>query len=598
MWRFLPGLMLCVAFGCQPPVVRDNQRPPATEVGDDDDDTGTVIDTDIPDGPRIVVLMVGDGMGSAQLDAASGYLHGATEALAVYDLPHRGRLRTGGPSGITDSAAAATAMATGVYTHNRKIALDRDGQDRKTLVELAREVGLSTGVVSTASLAHATPASFTAHVEDRGSYEEIAQQQLSFPPDLMFGGGADYFGGDTAPGMEIHAGDHMDYELDRTNQPSLTEMSITALDRLEDENANGFFLVIEGARIDMAGHGNDLPNVVGDTLAFDAAVTAVSEWLDSRDGTLIVTADHETGGLTIDSAPEIGVLPDVSWRWGLHTNVDVDVFGSGPGTEVIDGQLIGHPTVHAALRGRIIDEPFIAPEPVLLPDGNLAELSLVASTQTQVTDFGEGYNQLDAMLVGGDSHGLNIGFEGTFEFDANAVVVLVDTDYGGPEGHASMLGAIQDSDGDIDAILAGLRLTAPADAAFAADFAVVAYGGEEVWLDALAARGGLRGLSDPTNLPWLASVVNYGVGSRDAGSSPVPGLGLEISIPWTSVYDGTPQAATIALAAVLVNDDGSYTSNQALPPFPDANGAGPNPVALPGVVVMTVADGVPTLVVQ
>ncbi len=591
MSRSLPSLLLCFAVACQPFGVY-------TPAGEHGDDTGSItLETTTPSqgAPRIAVLMIGDGMGPAHLDAASGYRHGATDSLSLYDLPSRGTLRTGGPSGITDSAAAATVMATGVYTYNRSVGVDRQGQPVQTLVELARELGLGTGIVTTSALQHATPASFTAHVDDRGMTEEIAEQQLALPADLMFGGGADIFGGDTAPGMEVYAGEHLDFDWERTDQPALVDMSLDALGRLEAEFPDGFFLMIEGARIDMASHGNNLSNAVGDTLAFDDAVAAVHQWLEPRGGTLVVTADHECGGLTLQSEPEAGVLPDVSWRWGIHTNTDVDVFASGPGTEVFDGRLVDHRAVHAALKARIAAELYVEPDIALIPDGHLADLGFLASAQSQATDFGEGYNELQSMRVDADADVLLVGIEGTFEWGANAVVLLIDSDYGNGVGFPSMLGAVQDQDGLTDQLLGGLQLTAPADAGFGADYAVVAFGGQEVWLDGLASEGGLRGLSDPADLSWLQTAVNFGVGSRIPGSPPISGLGLEVAIPWTSLDGATPESASVAIAAVLVNDDGGYTSNQALPSFADSNGAGRDPVALPGLVVITVANGLLTV---
>ena len=578
--RWLVALVLA---GCQPAATPDRAPGPPAEEGD----------TATPSGdptPIYAVLMIGDGMGFEHLDAASGYRHGTHGSLQMQALPHRGTVRTASPSGITDSAAAATVMASGVFTYNRYIGVDRDGEPVETLVELARSLGLGTGVVSTAILSHATPASFTAHVLDREWMDDIAEQQLALPADVMFGGGGDFFTG-TAPGLQVYAPEHMDYDWERTDQPALVDLSIEALDRLESEHPEGFFLMIEGARIDMASHVNDLSNAVGDTLAFDDAIAGVRDWLAVRDGTLVVTADHECGGLSVDSDPEVGVLPEASWRWGVHTNADVPVFGVGPGTEVFDGRQVDHRTVHAVLRSRLVQQDFAEPGPVKMADGYLDDLRLLGSSQVHTTDFGEGFNQLDAVRFDADPDSLFVGFEGTFEWDTNAVVLLIDADYGAATGLPAMLGAVTDIQGFADQLLSGMQLTAPADPGFGADFALVAHGGQEVWLDALGPQGGLRSLSNPADLPWLGAVVNFGEGSRVPGAAPIPGVGLELAIPWHSLYGEVPESAQMAFAAVLVNDDGGYLSNQALPPFADPVGAARNPAPIPGLVVLTLENG-------
>ena len=141
-----------------------------------------------------VILLIGDGMGPGQLDAASQYRFGARGRLAMQALPYRGAVRTASPSGITDSAAAATVMATGVYTFNGGIGVDRWNRPVETLIERAHARGWATGVVTTTSLPHATPAGFTAHVGSRGQLVEIADQMVrGTHPDVMLGGGSLYF---------------------------------------------------------------------------------------------------------------------------------------------------------------------------------------------------------------------------------------------------------------------------------------------------------------------------------------------------------------------------------------------------------------------
>ena len=598
------------------------------------------------DGPttprkRIVILMIGDGMGRGQLEAASHVAHGAAGQLFMESLPVRGTVITAGPSGTTDSAAAATTMATGARAWNGAIGVDVDGVTVETAVELAHRLGLPAGVVSTAALPHATPGAFTAHRDSRHALAEIAEDQVRVVrPDVMLGGGAQYFlpagagsvrddaglvvelesagytvvksaaeraaARDRGPIAGLFAAEHMTFAIERaadSTEPTLTEMSLAALDRL-DASPDGFFLMIEGARIDMASHGNQLAEAVGETLAFDDAIRAVAGWAAGRDDvTLMVTADHECGGLEVVEAHGAGVLPDVTWRWGRHTNAPVPVFAQGPGTEVLDGVAVDHRHIHQVIASRLAGAPFVTPAAERIADGRLGDLAHVAAIQSNPSGFGPGYNQLDALHLAADRRGLSVGVSGVFEQGRNAVVVLVDVDFGAGTGPARLAGALTDTSGRADAILAALRLDAPAVSGFGADLALVAWGTEDPMIEDNVEEAGLRGLrppyGQPDDLGWYGAATNFGEGTR-ARPSPAPPLapvvarGWETQVPWQRLYpQGRPPGARLALAAVLVNDDGGYTSNQALPPFP-AGTANPGRTVtrLPGVVVFEIdADG-------
>jgi alkaline phosphatase len=275
--------------------------------------------------PRNVVLMIADGFGpaSATLGAAAkgaplaldGVLVGSVETSAT-------------DSRVTDSAAGATAYSCGLKTYNGAIAVDADGRPCQTVLEAAEAAGLATGLVATSRITHATPAAFASHVVSRAQEAEIARQLAASGVEVLFGGGtqfvtdsltaamaadgwavaldrAGYDRLDRVPAAAVLAPSHLAYEIDRdtTDQPSLAEMATKALDLLSasaDGRENGFFLMVEGSRIDHAGHANDPAAHLGDILAYDAAVAAVLEWA-ARDGnTLVVsTADHETGGMTL-----------------------------------------------------------------------------------------------------------------------------------------------------------------------------------------------------------------------------------------------------------------------------------------------------------
>ncbi len=631
----LAALGLLVAVGAAPAC--------ATSAGGGRDDDGGVdaiapLDGAVADArvvpdatlaaPPAVIILIGDGMGTAQLDAASLYATGATGGLALQALPHAGAVRTGGPSGTTDSAAAATVMATGVYTYNGNVGVDRAEAPVQTVLERAAARGWATGVVTTAALTHATPASFTAHVDSRAQQVAIAQQQAAVTrADVMLGGGAQDFVGldadlDGAGYTRVttasellaaapvatrlfgaFAADHLSYVAERapaTAEPTLEEMAAAALAVL-DRDPDGFFLMIEGGRIDHGGHANNLVNSVQETLAFDATVDVVTRWARARGNvTVLVTADHECGGLQITAPAPAGTYPAVRWRWGNHTNARVAIVGEGPGAEVIDGAVVDHRWVYEIARARVDGDGFVEPAPTPIPDGELLELRHRAALQSAATGFGAGFNQLDALYLDATADGLYVGVEGVFEWDVNGVQIWLDVDFGAGTGPAGLAGAVSDVTGTADQLLAASTVSAPAVAGFGVDVVAVTRGGADLMLENQDAAVGLRGVrapfGAPGNLGWGHAAFNFGaVRTTAAALASVAGQGLEVFVPWAELYPGgvVPAGARLAVAAVLVNDDGGYTSNQALPPF--ASGR-PNPgravTALPGVTVYDLdADG-------
>ena len=287
--------------------------------------------------PRNVVLMIADGFGPAS--ATMGAM--AKGAPLAFDSLLVGSVETSATdSRVTDSAASATAYACGIKTYNGAIGVTPEGAPCRTVLEAADARGMATGLVATSRVTHATPASFVAHVPQRAQEAEIAAQMADSGLDVLFGGGRSYFAArptgdapqtdlrpltavledegwsvaldrdayddlDATPAAALLSDSHLAYEVDRdeTDQPSLAEMTVRALDLLAASpqgRANGFFVMVEGSRIDHAGHGNDPVGHVGDILAYDRAVEAALEWA-RRDGTTLVvsTADHETGGMTL-----------------------------------------------------------------------------------------------------------------------------------------------------------------------------------------------------------------------------------------------------------------------------------------------------------
>lgn len=312
-----------------------------------------------------VILFIGDGMGFEQVRAGSLYASGKEGALFFERLPHRGEVMTAAADDkVTDSAAGATAMATGVKVGNRVIsrALPGNGAYLETIVERSRLEGRATGLVTTAHLTHATPAAFGAHARDRDDFEDIAAWYLyGTRPEVLLGGGGKslqptdaarvgytvvqdrkgLLGLDPATTERVcglFGEGHMPYEHDGiAHYPRLSEMTRVALSFLERDD-DGFFLMVEGARIDHAGHANDIERMVPEVVEFARAVELAVAWASERDDTLIiVTADHETGGLSVRRGRGPGKAPRVRWSTKDHTGVRVPVYAWGPGAERLTG---------------------------------------------------------------------------------------------------------------------------------------------------------------------------------------------------------------------------------------------------------------------
>ena len=313
--------------------------------------------------PRNVIFLIGDGMGFEHVKAARMYLNGDEEPLSFESLPYQAEMTTDSAnSPVTDSAAAGTAMATGVKVNNGvvSVAIPGDGSELETLLEYLQDRGKSTGLVTTTSMTHATPACFGAHEESRGNTSEIAADYLyQTRPNVLFGGGEpelddaedsgytvvtnvfEMLALDTAAESMVSGqfgSGHMPFEFDGLGDlPPLSYMTEIALDIL-DNDPDGFFLMVEGGRIDHAGHSNDIERNVHETIEFSYTVQEVIDWAAGRSDTLIlVTADHETGGLTVIANNGAGDYPTVTWSTGGHTGVNVPVYARGPNAELISG---------------------------------------------------------------------------------------------------------------------------------------------------------------------------------------------------------------------------------------------------------------------
>jgi alkaline phosphatase len=321
----------------------------------------------LPTGPKNVILLIGDGMGFEQVDAAGMYLNGSEGTLSFESFTNQGEITTySANSSVTDSAAAATAIATGHKVNNGVISMadPGDGSELQTMLEHFGQTGKSTGLVTTTYITHATPAAFGAHEPSRNNTSQIATDYLSQSrPNVLFGGGgngisasaasgagysvvtdrAGLFGLDTETASMV-AGlfgtTHLPYEYDGLGAlPHLSEMAERALNIL-DNDPDGLFLMVEGGRIDHAGHSNDLARNIYETIEFADTTQVVLDWaVDNPDTLVLVTADHETGGLSVLANNKEGNLPSVSWSTTGHTGVNVPVYAWGINSDLVSGVL-------------------------------------------------------------------------------------------------------------------------------------------------------------------------------------------------------------------------------------------------------------------
>ncbi|MFO7882367.1 MAG: alkaline phosphatase [Kosmotogaceae bacterium] len=279
-----------------------------------------------------VILLIGDGMGINHVLLTS-FIEGRD--LYMMKAPYFGSATTySANSNVTDSAAAGTALSTGFKTNSGMIGVLPDGTVVPGIAEIAAKYGVKTGIVATCRVTHATPASFYGHVEDRGYENDLAEQLVNSPLNVVLGGGSRHFvstGGKRTDGKDLIAlaqskgfdyittkselmnyeGDmllglfsssHLDAVTERSGeQPLLPEMTEKALEVLS-KDGEPFFLMVEGSQIDWEGHGNDVYGVWKETVEFDNAVKVALDFAEKHPNTLIiVTADHETGGLGLSS---------------------------------------------------------------------------------------------------------------------------------------------------------------------------------------------------------------------------------------------------------------------------------------------------------
>ena len=309
-----------------------------------------------------VIYMIGDGMALPQVYAA---MLASGEEMTFSQFPYIGVVDTHSASNdITDSSAGGTALASDHKTKNGMVGVNPDTIPVKTVLDALAEQGKETGIVVSCYVTHATPAAFYAKVSKRSKYEDIAIQMAENPYlNLIIGGGMKHFNQrkdsinlvermgnelgwkvyDTLADIDVTCkkyavianDDHMPPAAERGDfLPRAVKIALQSLDNAE----NGFFLMVEGSQIDFACHGNDSTWMMDEMLDFDYAIKVALDYAKEKGNTLVVvTADHETGGLSLPD-PQ-GKYTNVTFNYstGSHTCLPVLVYAYGPGAEQFTG---------------------------------------------------------------------------------------------------------------------------------------------------------------------------------------------------------------------------------------------------------------------
>tara|TARA_B100000242_G_scaffold119679_1_gene83857 strand:- start:1764 stop:3086 length:1323 start_codon:yes stop_codon:yes gene_type:complete len=356
--------------------------------------------------PKNIILLISDGMSLTQVSTYRLLKGGPNERIAVDKFPVSGIVLTHSENAIvTDSASSATAFSTGRKTNNGALGLDEDNKILENFTEIIDRYGYVSSLISTSEITHATPAAYASHVDLRWKTDEISLQMMESNVMTILGGGRHFFlpedlGGKRSDGLnlleqmessrmvmtekkELDSFDHSDLGKvvglfadealrdkekpeNHVFEPSSSEMLNFAINRSEKFNENGckgFFIMLEGSQVDWAGHANDLNYLKREMQDFDEAVELALDYAIQNPDTLVIaTADHETGGLLIESssptdytAPEVKFSFNTGIGYGSHTGVPVPVYAYGPGSENFTGTLDNTDIFYAMLEAVKMD---------------------------------------------------------------------------------------------------------------------------------------------------------------------------------------------------------------------------------------------------
>ena len=354
-----------------------------------------------------VILLIGDGMSVSQVTAYRLLKGGVNARIAVDKFPYSGIVLTHAENAIvTDSASSATAYSTGFKTNNGALGMDSEKNNLENLTETLDKHGFVSSLLATSEVTHATPAAFAAHVDLRWKTDEISVQMMESNAVTILGGGRHFFLPEEEGGKRkdernlldeinsshavlttkedmfnfdnntkgkvvgLFADEHLrslDSPENHSLEPSLSEMLEFAVRRSDSfiaEGCKGFFIMGEGSQVDWAGHANNLDYLEREMGDLDSAVEWALEYAKTNKDTLVVvTADHETGGLLIEPTNPRGYLGnDVKFSYntavggGTHTGVPVPVYAYGPGAKNFTGTLDNTDVYHAIVAALDLNE--------------------------------------------------------------------------------------------------------------------------------------------------------------------------------------------------------------------------------------------------
>jgi len=358
-----------------------------------------------------IIFMVPDGLAISNVTAARIYKYGTNkERLNFEKLENIGYQSTYSQNSmVTDSAAAASAWACGEKFKNGEISFHSDTEKKpKTILEISKEIGKSTGLVATSTITHATPAAFGSHIGNRSCESEIARQYIvKTKVDVILGGGKSIFNtnknqkdrcgtsgdfiklakekgytvvfnrddmnnssnGKKLLGLFSNRGLKPVYKKsssgDLENEPTLEEMTSKALSILE-KNRKGFFLLVEGSQIDWANHRNNLEYQIKEIIEFDKAVKIVLDWVKAKKSRMnntliIVVSDHDCGGFAITGPERLITEPgryvEEGWVWGSHTGEDTMIWSQGPYSKYL-GKAIDNTNIFYIIKAALKGEPY------------------------------------------------------------------------------------------------------------------------------------------------------------------------------------------------------------------------------------------------
>ncbi len=364
----LLALMMIFTFSaCGEDTTTDNnlveETKPKTEITITKDEVQKIVNGEFK-APKNVIVIIGDGMGPNDITLAEQNLDSVYDfGLVLNQIKHHGLATThSADADVTDSAASGTALSTGVKTNNGYIGKDANGNDLQTMAELARAQGKKVGIITDEDLSGATPTAFVTHNISRSNSKELANSMVVFKPDILMckdhTSTSALLEGDARQIFDneyLVAKDFKRFEETLATDPdckkpffgfldgfstvasdNLALCTQVAFDRLK--NDNGFFLMIESSGTDKYGHKNNINGKLNSVVTLDRTVAAALKFMEKNPDTLLViTSDHETGGVKLPEGDEkLNALLTVT----EHTATPVRVFAVGKGSKYFSDKTV------------------------------------------------------------------------------------------------------------------------------------------------------------------------------------------------------------------------------------------------------------------